>query len=321
MEPQPELAESASSAAPPARFLRGLLSVAWARLAAARPDLTAAQAPDPWLDRATAILAHNLATGRFTSARPYQGDGLDEQATLLSYAGQVLQELLAEFDLLQRLERGDSATWAAVIAWMERLSYHWLGPVRREEWAAWEAREITGVTCADLWQWLQEHPYPFDVPFERWAARALLNRLREASRRRALLERHVVGSLDRAAFRTSDSPTMGELLVDDSLTAWLEQSANREALLQALERLDERQRRIVTLWYLEGVPADEIAATLGLSVGNVYVLRFRAIEKLRKFALADERLGLTDALSLLETERRRSRPALELQTAQEGFPR
>lgn len=321
MEPQPELAQSASPASPPARFLCGLLAVAWTRLAAARPDLTAAQDPAPWLDRATAILAHNLATGRFTSARQYQGDGLGEQATLLSYAGQVLQELLAESDLLQRLQRGDSATWAAIIDWMERLSYNWLGPVGREDWAAWEAREVTGVTCADLWQWLQGHPYPFDVPFERWAARALLNRLREASRRRATLERHLVGSLDRAAFRTPDSPTVGELLVDDSLLAWLEQSANREALLQTLELLDERQRRIVHLWYLEGVPADEIAATLGVSVGNVYVLRFRAIEKLRKFALADERLGLTSALSSLQAERRRSRPALDLQTAQEGLPR
>ncbi len=321
MEPQPELAESASSASPPARFLCGLLAVAWARLAAARPDLTADQDPAPWLDRAAAILAHNLATGRFTIARQYQGDGLDEQATLLSYAGQVLQELLAEFDLLQRLQRGDSATWAAMIDRLECLSYNWLGPWGREDWAAWEAREVTGVTSADLWQWLQEHPYPFDVPFERWAARALLNRLHEASRRRAALERHVVGSLDRAAFRMPDSPTVGELLVDDSLLAWLEQSANREALLQALDLLDERQRRIVYLWYLEGVPADEIAATLGVSVGNVYVLRFRAIEKLRKFARTDERLGLTGALPSLEAEKRRSRPALDFQTAQEGLPR
>lgn len=316
METQPELAEIRLPSSPTGAPWRELVSAAWAQRAASAPDLP--QDADPWIERGAAILAHNLAGGRFKLAQHYQPGGLDGQAALLSYAGQILQELVAEADLLARLQRGDSPTWAAVIDRLERTGYAWLGPIGREDWAAWEAREAAAATCADLWLWLQEHPYPFDVPFARWSARALMNRLREAAARRALTERIFVESLDRPVYPTPDSPTVGELLGMDTLAQWLEQTANREALLQVLTVLDARQERIVRLWYFHGIPADEIAAELGLSLGNVYILRFRAIEKLRKAVLSDERFGLADALPVLEAEKRRSRLALNGQAAQGG---
>lgn len=321
MAMQSDLIETPSPALPSARFLRGILSAAWSWLAAAHPDLTSAKDSEAWIDRGAVILTRNLSSGRYSVAQQYLAEDSGGQMTLLSYAGQILRELVAEFDLLERLQSGDSATWASVIDRLERLGYHWLGPEGREEWAAWEAREIAAATCADLWIWLQTHPYPFDVPFERWAARALVNRLQESARRRAARERRVVASLDQAAFRTTGSPTLGELLVDNLLADWLERSENREALLQALDLLDERHGRVVHLWYLDGLSADEIAAALNVSVGNVYVMRFRAIEKLRKLVLENERLGLTGALPLIEAEKRRSRPALDSQADQEGLPR
>lgn len=291
--------------APPVepRFLRGIARSAWARLVESCPELAVSANPEPWVERAAEVLARNTASGRFESSGYYQGGGTP---TLLSYAQQVLTVLLAEWDRVDQLRRGDSGAWAAVIDRLERLAYHWLGPVGREEWAAWEAQDSANRTCADLWQWLQSHPYPFDVPFDRWSARALNNRLHEAARKRRLHGRYVVESLDRPV--CAEGPTYGELVRVHTLEEWLEGAANRQALLQALEQLDARHARVIRLWYLEGWPADEIAADLGQQVGNIYVLRFRAMEKLRKIVLEDVRLGLAEVLRFLGDEGRRSLP-------------
>jgi RNA polymerase sigma factor (sigma-70 family) len=272
------------------------------------PDLVAHADGEQWIGRATEVLAHNLASGRFTAAQSYLSGDAGSNANLLSYAGQILEELLAESDLLASLQAGDAATWGAVIRRLERLAYHWLGPNGREEWAAWEARDVTAHTCADLWLWLQSHPYPFDVPFGRWSARALNYRLHEALRKRQVNERRFPESLDQPVGRSPGMTTVGDLLTDPTFDRWLEQTINREALLQALNLLDDRLAEVLRLWYLEQWSADEIAAHIGRVTDYVYVLRFRGIEKLRKIALQNERLGLRSALLMLEDEGRRSRP-------------
>ncbi len=289
-------------------LLRGVVRLAWRRLVEMRPDLVAHADGEQWIGRATEVLARNLASGRFTAAQPYLPSDADSDANLLSYASQILEELLAESDLLESLQAGGAATWGAVIRRLERLAYHWLGPSGREEWAAWEARDVTAHTCADLWLWLQSHPYPFDVPFNRWSARALNYRLHEALRKRQVSERRFPESLDRPIGRSPDATTVGDWFTDATFDLWLEREINREALLQALDLLDDRLAEVLRLWYLEQWPADEIAAHIGERVGYVYVLRFRGIEKLRKIVLQNERLGLGSALLMLEDEGHRSRP-------------
>jgi RNA polymerase sigma-70 factor (ECF subfamily) len=49
-----------------------------------------------------------------------------------------------------------------------------------------------------------------------------------------------------------------------------------------LERLAERERSVLVLSFYEDEPADRVGAALGLSAGNVRVVRHRAIEKLRE---------------------------------------
>jgi RNA polymerase sigma-70 factor (ECF subfamily) len=48
-----------------------------------------------------------------------------------------------------------------------------------------------------------------------------------------------------------------------------------------LERLAERERSVLVLSFYEEEPADRVGAALGLTAGNVRVIRHRAIEKLR----------------------------------------
>jgi RNA polymerase sigma factor (sigma-70 family) len=301
-------------AVPPAPFLRGLTRVALGQLVRTRPELLASADGDAWVQRTAEILAANIASGRFETAQDYQPAGAGGEASLLSYAGQILDVVIHEGARIAALLAGESAAWQAVIGRLERMAYFWLGPNGREEWASWEAREAAARTCADMWIWLQEHPYPFDVPFDRWSATVLNRRLCDQARRRQREERHLSYSLDlpQRDHDELDSDLRQELIADRSLEEWLARAANRQALLQAIGYLDARHGRVVHLWYFDQWPADEIAAELGTSVGNVYLLRFRAIQKLRQVCATHERLGLREALSLLEGEARRSQPDSDL---------
>lgn len=53
-------------------------------------------------------------------------------------------------------------------------------------------------------------------------------------------------------------------------------------VLEALAHLSDREQEIVSLYYWEDQPHDEIAQSLGLTVSNVIKIRQRAIDKLRK---------------------------------------
>ena len=56
-----------------------------------------------------------------------------------------------------------------------------------------------------------------------------------------------------------------------------------------LERLAERERAVMILSFYEDEPADRVGAALGLSAGNVRVIRHRALERLRGCVMGKER--------------------------------
>lgn len=52
-------------------------------------------------------------------------------------------------------------------------------------------------------------------------------------------------------------------------------------LVDCLDRLSERERSVLVMTFYDDQPAKEVAAALGLSEGNVRVIRHRGIERLR----------------------------------------
>jgi RNA polymerase sigma-70 factor (ECF subfamily) len=56
-----------------------------------------------------------------------------------------------------------------------------------------------------------------------------------------------------------------------------------------LERLAERERAVMILSFYEDEPADRVGAALGLSAGNVRVIRHRALERLRDCVMGKDR--------------------------------
>jgi RNA polymerase sigma-70 factor (ECF subfamily) len=53
-------------------------------------------------------------------------------------------------------------------------------------------------------------------------------------------------------------------------------------LTRCLARLEERSRLVVALSFQEGRSAEEVAARLGTTAGNVRVIRHRALAALRR---------------------------------------
>lgn len=95
-------------------------------------------------------------------------------------------------------------------------------------------------------------------------------------------------SLDQTIGLDSNSPTLGDLLVDESTNTERDAmaAAEREELLSALEKLTERQARVLIQSFgLYGEPVKkltEVAAELGVSGERVRQIQKAALEKLKR---------------------------------------
>jgi RNA polymerase sigma-70 factor, ECF subfamily len=91
--------------------------------------------------------------------------------------------------------------------------------------------------------------------------RVVMQMRRGERRREALLEQH------------------GELLsIADIAVA---PRLDHERVARCLERLPERERSVLVMSFYDERPSEDVAASLGLSAGNVRVIRHRGITKLR----------------------------------------
>jgi RNA polymerase sigma-70 factor, ECF subfamily len=70
-------------------------------------------------------------------------------------------------------------------------------------------------------------------------------------------------------------------------------SLDFRTLVRCLEKLGERDRRVVSMTFHEDRTADEIATTIGLSTANVRVIRHRALVQLRDCVDANSTGGAT----------------------------
>ncbi len=57
---------------------------------------------------------------------------------------------------------------------------------------------------------------------------------------------------------------------------------NQARLIEALQRLPEKYRLVLQLRFYDGLPFEEVAQQVGVTVGNARVLMVRAIERLKK---------------------------------------
>ncbi len=61
-----------------------------------------------------------------------------------------------------------------------------------------------------------------------------------------------------------------------------------EAVARCLEQLSERERSVVVLTFFDDSPADAVSRSIGISAGNVRVIRHRALRHLRACVTGEE---------------------------------
>ncbi len=81
---------------------------------------------------------------------------------------------------------------------------------------------------------------------------------------------------------------------EKSPSARLHTSEQRAALRALLRRLDDRDRKVVTLRIVEGLPFREVAARLELSEAHARVIFSRAVARLRSSAVPSAPSGTPD---------------------------
>ena len=82
--------------------------------------------------------------------------------------------------------------------------------------------------------------------------------------------------------KTSSLEQAEEISVDLDLVESLEKDEAAQSLQQALTKLPKNLREVVILRFFEDSSAVEIGAILGISEGNVRVLQFRGLKKLKE---------------------------------------
>lgn len=124
------------------------------------------------------------------------------------------------------------------------------------------------------------------VPLDSEMAGFLGCSLEELARREAELGALSVLSLDDVWGDSGEdnSRTLGEKLVDEHTPDPFGTAVGRELgqiLGEAIERLPEKEKLVVTLYYYEGLTAKEISQVMGLSAARISQLHSKAILRLR----------------------------------------
>jgi RNA polymerase sigma-70 factor (ECF subfamily) len=152
--------------------------------------------------------------------------------------------------------------------------------------------DVVQETLADaackLDGYLRNRPLPFYPWLRRLAQERLaaLHRQHVRARRRSVTrEEEVLGLPDRSALALAD-----RLFARGSTpSARLHRDERRLRVRAALASLPERDREVLVLRHLEGLPAKEIAAVLGTTEGAIHTRHVRALHRLRQLLGPDFR--------------------------------
>lgn len=158
-----------------------------------------------------------------------------------------------------------------------------LEALRSEDWVPRSARDKLR-SLERVWVQLEAHLGR--PPTEEEAAEALGIPIEEYRQLLIDYARTAVLSLDSCLVNgeedNENGTTLAEVLAtyEDPYEELVERE-QMQALQQAIEKLPERERRVIQLYYYEGLTFKEIGQVLGISESRVYQLHTRAIASMR----------------------------------------
>lgn len=132
-----------------------------------------------------------------------------------------------------------------------------------------EAEDLTENIFLKIWDNLESYRSEQSIPFEAWVFRIARNAVIDYYR----TKKQQVSIETAYEVEDSNNPTVEEI-VEANLT--------KEKVLEALKKLPDSYKEIITLKFIEGLENDEISQILEKPVDQVRVLQSRALKALRK---------------------------------------
>jgi RNA polymerase sigma-70 factor (ECF subfamily) len=159
--------------------------------------------------------------------------------------------------------------------------------------------DVVQETLAEAARRLPDYLRDRPMPFYAWLIRLAADRLARTHRDHVVSSVRGIGREERIDGRSQDEATPPPWA--DRLTATdttpgrrLVREERRLLLAGAIERMDEADREILGLRYLDRLAFDEIAAVLGIGLSAAKMRHLRAVERLRRLL---EELGVEPSTS------------------------
>lgn len=230
----------------------------------------------------TEIVTRNYTSGRIHRMRRLPPGALLGSRALGEYISRVLPHYHRSYARIVRLQAYDPHVWDDLFA--ELLHAATLYLRRHVTLPAKTPEDYAQSACLNIRQSI----YPFDVPFEAWMKRVLINGIIQEWRSGDVLARGEFGvvSLDRQSYAEGgDDParTRHEQIHDERADKAFQQVDDADLVWNAIGELrSRRQREVLIATYRDGLSDEDIARRLGRTQNAVQVLRHRALAALKK---------------------------------------
>lgn len=174
-----------------------------------------------------------------------------------------------------RLKARDPAALAEVIgAFGERITAVVTGMLR-------DRAAVDDVVQATFTKaWFRIESFAGGSSLYTWLYRVAVNTCKDHAKGRARRPAALLGDLEARPHDDRDAATLSLEAPSQPPLEGLERRELRAAVQRAIARLPERFRHVLALREIEGLPYQEIAAVLGLSLGTVESRLFRARQRL-----------------------------------------
>jgi len=166
----------------------------------------------------------------------------------------------------QVLEKGDTSAFAGLINKHKTMAYNIAYRITRNRE---DAEEIAQDAFVKVYNNLQQ--FRGEAKFTTWLYKVIYNLGLSKIRKKS----HAMSSIDDESFIETGSDN--SFLETDKLGA-----RDRKLFInKALENLDESESLLITLYYMNDLPVEELSDITGLSESNVKVKLFRARKKMQ----------------------------------------
>lgn len=178
--------------------------------------------------------------------------------------------ILVDSDEILALQQGDQAAFQRLVAaYSEKIYRLSLSILQHQEDAEDVTQDVFTTVYSSIAQFKQ------DAQLSTWMYRITVNKCQELIRRKSRKKRFgFMTSLDQLeSTKTSDFMHPG---------VELENKERAAILFKAINRLPENQRLAFTMHKLEGIPYDEIAQILNVTLASIESLLYRAKQQLKQ---------------------------------------